>query len=189
MSNYKNSKKEYLKKLKSFQDTTNINFSDDSPDEKPSTIFRPSFRCPECCLIPIIILKENESKVKINCINGHNNSMALNEFMERCVQKNISNIECSECETQLEPKKRFKYCSQCDKILCKICLKKHNANHITTNHETISFRKMDTFCCLHKTRYTFFCEICHKNICENCFYLHNNHQILSLKEIKLSKNI
>ena len=188
MSNCKNNKKEYLKKLKSFQDTTNMNLSDDSPDEKPSTIFRPSFRCPECCLIPIIILKENESKVKINCINGHNNVMGLNEFMERCVQKNISNIECSECGTQLEPKKRFKYCSQCDKIFCKICLKKHNANHITTNHETISLRKMDTFCCLHKNRYTYFCEICHKNICENCFYLHNNHQILSLKEIKLSKN-
>jgi hypothetical protein len=47
---------------------------------------------------------------------------------------------------------------------------------------------MDTFCCLHKNRYTHYCEVCHKNICEDCFYLHNNHQILSLKEIKLSKN-
>ena len=183
----KNSKKETLKKLKSIQDTSNANLSDDCSDEGVTTVFKPSYRCPKCCLVPFITLKENESKIIMNCTNGHNKDIPLNEFMDKYLQKNFNNVECSECGLQLQPKKRFKFCSQCYKIFCKMCLKKHNANQNTSNHETISLRKMDTFCCLHRTRFAYYCEICHKNICEKCFPLHNNHQIISLKEIKLSK--
>ena len=183
----KNSNKETFQKFKTFQDTSNMNLSDDCSDEGSPTIFKPCFRCPKCCLVPFVTLKESESKVIMNCTNGHNKDIPLNEFMDKILLKKMNNIECSECGLQLQPKKRFKFCSECNKIFCKMCLKKHNGNENTKNHETISLRKMDTFCCLHKTRFAYYCEICHKNICEKCFYLHNNHQIISLKEIKLSK--
>ena len=176
------------KESKINQDTSDLNLSDDCPEEKITSSFKPSFRCTECCLVPFLTLKENENKVMINCINGHYKELPLNEYLEKGFKKSINNIECSECGIVLEPKKRFKFCAECVKIFCKNCLKKHNNSQITTNHETISLKKMDTFCCLHKNRYTNYCEICHKNICEDCFYLHNNHQVISLKEIKLSKN-
>ena len=184
---YKNDAKEQ-KEQKLFQDINDMNLSDDCPEEKVVSSFKPSFRCTECCLVPLLTVKENESKVTVNCTNGHYHEMDLNEYLEKGLQKNINNIECSDCGLKHEPKKRFKFCSECVKILCKTCLRRHNNNQITMNHETISLRKMDTFCCLHKNRYTHYCEVCHKNICEDCFYLHNNHQILSLKEIKLSKS-
>ena len=155
--------------------------------QKTSSIFKPIFRCTECCLIPLLTIKENDSKIIINCSNNHNKEMSINEYIEKGLKNGINSIICSECSSKLEPKKRFKFCSECIKIFCKNCLKKHNNSQTNTEHETISLKKMDTFCCLHKTRYTHYCQICHKNICKNCFYLHNNHQILSLKEIKLTK--
>ena len=187
---YKSEKKEQKeqKEIKIFQDASDINLSDDCPEEKISSTFKSSFRCTECCLVPFLTLKENDNKVTINCINGHFKEMPLNEYFEKGYRKNMNNIQCSDCGLTLEPKKRFKFCAECIKIFCRNCLKKHNNNQITANHETISLKKMDTFCCLHKNRYTNYCEICQKNICEDCFYLHNNHQIVSLKEIKLSKN-
>ena len=67
----KNSKKETLKKLKSIQETSNANLSDDCSDEGATTVFKPSYRCPKCCLVPFVTLKENES-VKNSIYNSDN---------------------------------------------------------------------------------------------------------------------
>ena len=160
----------------------------DSTNEKNINFFKPSFRCTECCLIPLLTLKDNDTKISMNCSNGHFREMPINDYMAKGFQNNINNIKCSDCGMTLETKKRFKFCSECIKIFCKNCLKKHNNTITTTNHESICLRKMDTYCCLHANKFTHYCELCHKNICEDCFYLHNNHQILCLKEIKLDKN-
>ena len=170
------------------QNINTLNMFDNYNNEKNTSLLKPSFHCPECCLIPFINLKEKDMKVTTNCINGHNNEIPLKDYMEKCLDKNLNNKECSDCGLKYEPKKRFKFCSECSKIFCKNCLKKHNNNKSIINHETISLKKMDTFCCSHKTRYSYYCQICNKNICENCIYLHNNHQIFSLKDQKLSKN-
>ena len=163
------------------------NKKSDINKEKSSSIYKPIFRCTECCLIPWLILKEKDNKISINCPNNHRREMSINEYMEKGLLNGINNIICSDCGSKPEPKKRFKFCGECIKIFCKNCLKKHNNTPFTSGHETISIKKMDTFCYLHKSRFTHYCQICHRNICKNCFYLHNNHQILSLKEIKLSK--
>ena len=174
-------------KLKKLKNKSLSNNKTDISKDKISS-FKPSFRCTECCLIPFLSLKENDSKISINCTNGHFREISINDYMLKGFQNNINDIRCSDCDASLEPKKRFKFCSECIKIFCKNCLKKHNNGIITTNHESISLKKMDTYCCLHKNKFTHYCELCHKNICENCFYMHNNHQIISLKKIKLSKN-
>ena len=178
---------EFLNAPKIINKKSSETISEETPNDKSSE-FKPSFRCPECCLIPFLTLKENETIVSINCANGHYKEMPINEYMDIGYQENISYIKCSDCGQELEPKKRFKFCSECSKILCKNCQKGHSNNKKTANHEIISLRKMDTYCCLHKTKFIFYCQSCHKNICENCFYMHKNHQIISLKEIKMSKH-
>ena len=177
------------KEQKLFQDISDTNdVSDDCSDEKNSSSFRPSLRCPDCCLLPFLTLKENSFKVIINCSDGHNNELPLNEYLEKGFQKNINDVKCSECGHELEPKTKFKFCSECIQIFCKKCLKKHNKNKETSNHIAISLRKMDTFCCFHRHRYSHYCEDCHKNLCKKCLYLHYDHQLLSLKDLKLTKN-
>ena len=177
------------KEQKAFQDVSDTNdVSDDCSDEKNSSCFRPSLRCPDCCLLPFLTLKENNFKVVINCSDGHYNELPLNEYLEKGYQKNINDIKCSDCGQELEPKTKFKFCSECIKIFCKKCLKKHNKNKENSNHIAISLRKMDTFCCFHRHRYSHYCEDCHKNICKKCLYLHYDHQLLSLKDLKLTKN-
>ena len=177
------------KEQKLFQDISDTNdVSDDCSDEKNLSSFRPSLRCPDCCLLPFLTLKENTFKVIINCIDGHNNELPLNEYLEKGFQKNINDVKCSECGHELEPKTKFKFCSECIKIFCKKCLKKHNKSKETSNHIAISLRKMDTFCCFHRHRYSHYCEDCHKNLCKKCLYLHYDHQLLSLKDLKLTKN-
>ena len=183
----KNCRKDYLKKIKFYQDP-NMYISDDCSEERASYFYKPSFHCSECHLIPFVTLKEAENKVEMHCTNGHNKEMSSNDFMEKFLKQNLGYIKCSECGHKLQPTRRFKFCSICVKIFCKNCLKKHNTNLLTSNHETISVRKMDTFCCLHNYKYSHYCETCHKNICQNCFYLHNDHQILCLKDIKPNEN-
>ena len=177
-----------IKEQKAFQDVSDTNLSDDCSEEKNTYSFRPSLRCIECCLLPFLTLKENDNKVTINCNNGHYNELPLNEYLEKGYQKNINDVKCSECGHELEPKTKFKFCSECIKIFCKKCLKKHNKNKETSNHIPISLRKMDTFCSFHRHRYSHYCETCHKNICKKCLNLHYEHQILSFKELKLSKD-
>ena len=177
-----------IKEQKAFQDVSDTNLSDDCSEEKNTYSFRPSLRCTECCLLPFLTLKENDFKVTINCSNGHYSELPLNEYLEKGYQKNINDIKCSECGHELEPKTKFKFCPECIKIFCKKCLKKHNKNKETSNHIAISLRKMDTFCSFHRHRYSHYCETCHKNICKKCLNLHYEHQILSFKELKLSKD-
>ena len=177
------------KEQKIFQDISDTNdVSDDCSEEKNSSSFRPSLRCPDCCLLPFITLKENNFKVIIKCSDGHNNELPLIEYLEKSFQKNINDVKCSECGHELEAKTKFKFCSECIKIFCKKCLKKHNKSKDTSNHIAISLRKMDTFCCFHRHRFSHYCEDCHKNLCKKCLYLHYDHQLISLKELKLTKN-
>ena len=178
---------EFLNVPKIINKKSSESMSGETPNDKNISSFKPSFRCTDCCLIPLLTLKENDTMISINCSNGHYKEMPISEYMERGFQTNISNIKCSDCGHELEVKKRFKFCSECSKILCKNCQKRHSNNQITSNHETISLKKMDTYCCLHKSKFIFYCQLCHKNICESCFYMHKNHQIISLKEIKMSK--
>jgi len=177
-----------IKEQKEFQDVSDTNLSDDCSEEKNTYPFIPSLRCTECCLLPFLTLKESDYKVTINCSNGHYIELPLNEYLEKGFQKNINDVKCSECGHELEPKTKFKFCPECIKIFCKKCLKKHNKNKETSNHIAISLRKMDTFCSFHRHRYSHYCETCHKNICKKCLNMHYEHQILSFKELKLSKD-
>ena len=177
-----------IKEQKPFQDVSDTNLSDDCSEEKNTYSFRPSLRCIECCLLPFLTLKENDYKVTINCSNGHYSELPLNEYLEKGYQKNINDVKCSECGHELELKTKFKFCPECVKIFCKKCIKKHNKSKETFNHIVISLRKMDTFCSFHRHRYSHYCETCHKNICKKCLRLHYDHQILSFKDLKLSKD-
>ena len=66
------------------------NKTDISKDK--STSFKPSFRCTECCLIPFLSLMENDTKISINCTNGHFREISINDYMLKGFQNNINDI-------------------------------------------------------------------------------------------------
>ena len=171
-----------LKELITSNDTQDFDLSD-TDNNKPSS--KSAFRCINCCLIPLLNLKDNDSKILINCSKGHCNELPLKDYINNYFQLNLDCVKCSECKKLHENKKIYKFCEKCMKIFCKRCLKIHDFEFPI--HETISIKKMDTNCCLHKNKFTHFCEVCNKNICGDCFNLHNNHQVISLNDIKLSK--
>ena len=169
-----------LKELTTNNDTQDLS---DTDTNKPSS--KTAFRCVNCCLIPLLNLKENDSKILINCSKGHSNELPLKDYINKYFQSNLDSVKCSDCKKFHENKKIFKFCEKCMKIFCKKCLKIHDFEFPT--HETISIKKMDTNCCLHKNKFTHFCEICNKNICSDCLNSHNNHKVISLNDLKLSK--
>ena len=146
-----------------------------------------AYRCFQCNQIPLLKLKDNENKIIINCPNKHENEMWLVHYLTQNEKQSNNKFICSWCSSPYEPKKIYKYCPECQLILCKICRKAHSKKFNNT-HKMISIKKMDTICNEHKIIYNYYCNDCSKNICYECLKNHKNHNVINFKDIILSKD-
>ena len=137
------------------------------------------YRCRKCSLIPLINLNSDTEppKFEISCQNGHSEEISLSEYVNNSLNNNFYNY-CSFCRKNNDGKKRFKYCIECQSVLCKKCL----SNHENT-HNIISVKKMDFTCAYHKNEFTKYCKVCKKNLCNQCIH-EKKHEILSFELIK-----
>ena len=153
---------------------------------KSVTLIRKVFRCLDCCFIPLLDLKENDTKIQLNCLQGHEKEISLKDYMISGFSNSLDRIKCNKCGLLREAKMIFKLCEECNIIMCRDCLKDHNSKY--KKHHIISVRKMDTICCLHQSKFTFFCKKCNKNLCDECLSEHKKeeHDLVCLNEIKLN---
>ena len=56
-------------------------------------------RCPECILIPEIILKyeKKECNIEYYCENGHHKIISISDFQEKSKKNSIDKLPCIEC--------------------------------------------------------------------------------------------
>ena len=153
---------------------------------KSVTLIRKVFRCLDCYFIPLLQLKDNDTKVEINCLQGHKSELPLKDYMVRGFYNSLDRVKCSICGLMREPKMIFKLCEECNIIMCKDCVKEHNLKN--KRHHVITVRKMDIICCLHQLNFKFFCKKCNKNICDECLNNHRNnkHELICLSEINFN---
>ena len=86
---------------------------------------------------------------------------------------------CSSCKANV----KTKYCYDCKKFLCEICLNFDNKNH------RILLSKFSLTCCKYhyEERIVCFCKQCKKAICFHCInQFHKNHEIKFMKDLNLT---
>ena len=156
-----------------------------------------TFRCLNCFSIPFLLLNPSTHTVKLNCNQGHNNSMDIKDFLEKGYTNNFYNQICSQCKLKIDvlSERKNYYCQECNEIFCKTCIKNHNLIFNNSNsdaqnsvHHYINLDKYDTTCILHNETFGYFCKDCNINICQYCYTgKHKIHKVIDLDDITLKK--
>ena len=140
-------------------------------------------RCPECNLISSLKLYYKGGKPIINylCENNHKGDISLDEYMKKYNTHSLLNQKCEECnKNQNEVKGDFSYCYKCNKFLCHSCVINHPDNEI---HNTINYKRYDSFCKIHSSSFYSYCMNCKKNLCIFCKNLHKTHDRIDLSDL------
>ena len=135
------------------------------------------FRCPECFLIPIIKLinEDNEIIIEIKCEKNHIEKIKLKEFYKKTTAINIYDALCyNNNDHNQKDKTSFIYCMECEHFFCPEC----HGNHIKEHNEKYcNINKFDYQCKIHNQPYLKYCLSCSKNICDKCIE-HNEHDVI-----------
>ena len=143
-----------------------------------------SYTCPQCSLAPKII-NLYRNKVLLECPTHGLQSIDLDVFMESSSKRVYSNQTCGICNTakQNSDQNIFKYCYDCDKVICYQCINTHQKN-FEKHDKLIPADLYTSKCHIHKGEdYQEFCYTCNKNICSKCFEEHQSHEKEKLKDL------
>ena len=135
-----------------------------------------SYTCPKCSLTPKIISLYRNT-IQLECPTHGHMSMDLEAFMEESSQRIYLNQTCGICNKskQSEDQNIFKYCYDCDKVICYQCINTHQKN-FESHVKLIPADLYSSKCTIHKGEdYQEFCFTCNKNICKTCFEEHQGH--------------
>ena len=193
--NKKEEKKKSHHKKNNLNESDKIKISDiDSKSEEESK--NKCLRCLNCFSIPLLNLNNIAHMVKINCNQGHNISIDVQEFIEKGYMNNFNNQICSQCKSKIDvlTERKNYYCKECNELFCRSCIKNHNLIFNNSNenqnsvHHFINLEKFDTTCILHNETYGYFCLDCNQNICQFCnTSKHKMHKVLDLDDINLKR--
>ena len=137
-------------------------------------------------------IEDDQNKLKEN-LSGNNNQLLSNQnkINKYIIPNNNinNNINIEKCEGCYQGEGYF-YCTNCNKVYCKICDDQLHIIPSFRNHERIlieNFSNLNMKCYHHNLPLRFFCESCQEPICFNCKNLgpHNNplHHVGSVFEI------
>jgi len=143
-------------------------------------------KCPECFNIPEIS-KNYWGEYIYKCRNNHNESLELNELIEKCCVPEI--YKCSfGNETNLQDKYLlFNFCFKCKKIICseRNCQKTHEEQCDEKNN-FIPCKNLVSLCYEHGEKLSFYCPKCDINICEKCEG-HEEYNIKFMNKMKIEE--
>ena len=110
-------------------------------------------------------------------IKGH---ITLDEYLKKYNSHSLLKQKCKECnKIQNEIKGDFSYCFKWYKFLCSQCVLNHPNN---SKHNTINFKRYDSFCKIHSNSFYSNCKECKKNICIYCKFQHKKHERIDLSD-------
>ena len=119
-----------------------------------------SYSCPFCSSLPEILqYNEGNNTVKIKCKKHGENTLEINEYMEKMVKwENTSEIKFNN-KCNIHNEQYSFYCQSCDENICKKCIKdskkhenhiKYEINSLQPNNTEISLIKERINICLQK---------------------------------------
>ena len=149
--------------------------------EEPSRDSYFFYSCPQCTLIPeIIIIDRKNGIIKIKCSTHGEQEIKICDSIKSLTKNNSSNAKCELCSKNTSKK----FCIHCNKIICKECLKNHE-----NKEKLINTSDMYNKCYLHFENFLFYCFTCNKSICLSCISSkeHQFHKKELLNELEPSK--
>ena len=145
------------------------------------TVQEDSYTCPKCSLTPRIVSLYRNT-IQIECPVHGNQSLDLDVFMTQSSKNSYYGKTCGICNTnkQADDQNIFKYCYDCDKVICYQCIHSHQTS-FPMHNKLIPSKQYNTKCLIHKgENYEEYCYTCKKNICNLCFDEHKEHDRESL---------
>ena len=140
-----------------------------------------SYTCPKCLLTPRIISLYRNT-IQLCCPIHGNMSLDLDTYMDKFSQYSYFGQICGFCNSnkQNSDQNIFKYCYDCNKVICYQCIHTHQ-NNFPGHNILIPSKLYNTKCYIHKGQnYEEYCYTCQKNICNACFDEHKEHDRESL---------
>ena len=149
-----------------------------------------NFICPKCKKIPKININYIKLGASFQCECGYFKLPNIIDFYRIFTeQRNQQKPDiCSDCRIQnkfykiicKDPQKyeeiMYKYCFECEKVLCLDCRDKHKESNPEHNLMT-SLVEFNSICKSHKKKLSHFCKDCFINLCEECKNAHNKNYI------------
>ena len=136
-----------------------------------------SYTCPKCSLAPRIITLYRNT-IQLECPVHGLLSTDIDSFMKESSKRIYLNQTCGICNqsNQKDDQNIFKYCYDCDKVICYQCINTHQKN-FGSHTKLIPADLYPTKCHIHKGEdYQEYCFTCNKNICKSCFEEHQSHE-------------
>ena len=146
------------------------------------------YTCDKCNSIPEI---ENidyiNNTILIKCPN-HETQISINNFINDTLKHNFYFSVCNICNEKIQKENNsiFKYCYDCNKIICDECAIVHDKSHKLINNNDYNNKCVEHF----NQKYTSFCYNCDKNICNECkkTKIHKEHKKNDFIEIEPTKD-
>ena len=147
--------------------------------------FPESYNCPKCSETPKILSLYRNS-VQLECPTHGKISIEISDYLNEMLKYSYFTQTCNICNKnnqQNNPKNIFKYCPDCNIIICDNCINSHNIKFPTHSNLILS-KELPIKCKIHHgNNYTEYCYTCKKNICDQCIDAHKEHDRESLNEM------
>ena len=115
----------------------NFIFEDGETEDDLTKLREIYYNCTDCSsLIEILYINEKANFIEFKCINNnHIKKLSIKEYMKKMKKFNDKNIYDDICHVNNHNKKYKYFCIDCNKQLCKDCLK--TRDHINHNKKII----------------------------------------------------
>ena len=159
-------------------------------EQKLQQIPKDQYLCPKC-LIPheIKYINEEKKEIEILCANKCQAKYGIKEYLAHICRISYYYYKCEICKKKIQKNFKieegniFKYCFECNKIICLQCFdfthQKLNHNNIVPSNEI--FNK----CSIHSNEdFIQFCINCSSHLCSKCTLSpHKGHTLITLNSI------
>ena len=145
------------------------------------------YTCDKCNSIPEITnIDFIKNTIRIECPK-HKNELSWNDFINSSLKNHYYFSVCNICNKSIQKNNEhiFKYCYDCNKIICEKCFLNHNKDHKVINNNEYYNKCPKHF----NQKYSSFCFDCKENICDECkrSKIHKGHKKNDFIEIEPTK--
>ena len=156
--------------------------------KNPDTVPKDQYLCPKCLTPHEIFINTSLNEVELKCSSkSFKNKYSICDFLDEITKTSYFYYKCEICKKNIQKNFKieddciFKYCYQCNKIICMQCLDFSHPNHKNVIASNQIFNK----CSEHFNEdYEYFCINCNIHLCKNCpLNLHKKHRLIKLVDI------
>ena len=159
-------------------------------DQKLKQIPKDQYLCPKC-LIPHEIrhINEETKEIEIHCANKCQTKYTIRDYLTHMCRISYFYYKCEICKKKLQKNYKieegniFKYCFECNKIICLQC---YDFMHQKLNHKNIvPSNEIFNKCSSHENQdFIQFCINCSTHLCSKCIFSpHKGHILVTLNSI------